>query len=164
MGEKSRRKGAFQENILELLQENIHKGLTCNEIAESLGRSIGSTSGTLSALSQKGRIIKSDDYPAKYLYNQNYNNFSIPTSSSDSSEKKLDNSIETNNIMIYQGKQNLNLTQVVTKLGRDIEVLNKEIEERAKIRDEMTTEIEKRAKIRDELATTLEVLENKFKI
>lgn len=155
MGERSRRKGAFQQNILELLKDNTHKGLTCNEIAEKLGRSVGSTSGTLSALSQKGWILKSDNYPAKYLYNKSYNNYNISASSSNSSEKKLDdstknsdNSIDQKNIMVNQQKQNLNLNQVVTELKREIEVLNREIEERT----------ERRAKF----ITALEVLENKI--
>ena len=155
MGEKSKRKGAFQENILELLQKNLHEdeGLTCNEIAEKLDRSVGSTSGTLSALSQKGWIIKSDNYPAKYLYNNNYNNYNISTSSSNSSdnpsEKKLDdsikqsdNSIDQNTTMVHEQKQNLNLNQVVTKLKQKIEILDREIEERTECRAKFITALE----------------------
>ncbi len=151
MGEKSKRKGAFQENILELLQKNLHEdeGLTCNEIAEKLGRSVGSTSGTLSALSQKGWIIKSDNYPAKYLYNNNYNNYNISAPSSNSSEKKLDdsikqsdNSIDQNTTMVHQQKQNLNLNQLVTKLKQEIEDLDREIEERTERRDKYITALE----------------------
>ena len=69
MEQKSSPKGSFQEEILKLLKGNPGKGFTFNDIAKELGRSPGSTSGTLYVLYKAGSIIKNNQHPAKYFYN-----------------------------------------------------------------------------------------------
>jgi hypothetical protein len=69
---------SFQEEIVDFLKEKIPSSFTGKEILSEINkknsalgkdeRTIGSLSGTLKVLCQGGWISKSDEYPARYSY------------------------------------------------------------------------------------------------
>ena len=140
MEQKSSPKGSFQEEILKLLKGNPGKGFTFNDIAKELGRSPGSTSGTLYVLYKAGSIIKNNQHPAKYFYNVEPNK--------NRSERKSSYKEDTQEI-----------DEIVQKLRLELEELDKR---REKLRLELE-ELDKRREKLKVIKVTLENLEKELR-
>lgn len=83
MKRKKLASGSFQQEVVAFLEENLPKSFTAKEILEetnkkqSKRRSDGSISGTLKVLSDGGWVVKSNNYPARYSYQNEYSHTQI---------------------------------------------------------------------------------------
>lgn len=65
---------SFQQKVVDFLKENSSKSFTAKEILEETNkrsgksRSDGSISGTLTVLCEGRWVVKSDEYPSRYSY------------------------------------------------------------------------------------------------
>ncbi|MFN6539461.1 MAG: hypothetical protein RM021_024340 [Nostoc sp. EkiNYC01] len=134
MGQKRAARGSFQANIVELLRQNPDRCFTFYEIADELGATHGSTSGTLSALCKKGTIQKTNDHPAKYFYSTN--------KEATSSEVKLNNE-SGHQTITDQIRPNLASGELlVLNIKQEVEEIDRQIKELEKRRLKLKLAIE----------------------
>jgi|GEM_PF-3004222 len=87
---------SFQYKIVDFLKQNHPMGFTAREILDEVNKDLeepdkkkmGSISGTLAALFDSGWINKSDDYPAKFSYREDYSHISVDLGAADLSLKE----------------------------------------------------------------------------
>ncbi|MDY7022784.1 MAG: hypothetical protein SWJ54_15755 [Cyanobacteriota bacterium] len=99
MRRKKLAQNSLQQIVVDFLKENSFKSFEAQEIKEATNeksgksRSIGSISGTLKVLCEGGWVVKSDDYPSRYSYKEE---FSDKQETSSDTEEMTIKPIETN--------------------------------------------------------------------
>ncbi|MFQ4143758.1 MarR family transcriptional regulator [Chlorogloeopsis sp. ULAP02] len=150
MEQKRAKKGTVQADILNLLKNNPGQKFTFNEVAQKLGISHGSTSGTLSVLWKNGVISKTNDHPAKYFYNSDI----TATSPNEKLDNKCQNYPESSE---EQERSYSGLSDFENKIKQEIE----EIEQRCQ---ELKKTLEILEIRRETLRGTLKILDETIRL